>query len=552
MSTKIKGEKIKDRSIALTSIILGDALLELFEADNFLLSISENNVYYNLPFPLSQNVLYCEANNYYNIIELRKGDTVKLSHGPLAHLTWDDNGIKIDASSVYYNVKVHSNITKFTPDWNAEESKPGYIKNRTHYTEIEDYTIINDADIDSTYTFIFQSNYALFYKKENGSTYKVELPIASDKIDNVKDNDWVYIDAYGPPLQAVRTLEGVFIRNNTGYVANRNLYFWKELVHTLNEKYIPDIIARKSDITPDWNVSASEVGYIKNKTHGLKGKYTDTLGKGITKISYSSIYKFAYFTNTTNSPIIISLPAFEEGWKSDTYYSSAYIKYTYEDNAKFIELIDPDNKFNNTTIEFFSTVERINGIYISSEIARTKDYELPHITFYQSKKTDNLTLLSSLTSNYHYTCDLYTGIKNNKYAILENGEYYNGIITGINKGKLVQYDVNFETGAITQKLNIDLELIGSEVKLDVCTAGSEEAARNLELLNAAYFSLGDHFTVNIDAGIGVAKFIPETGGEGHITTASGVNVHYNIGADGSVIKTMEIDIVELYNKVNSL
>lgn len=161
----------------------------------------------------------------------------------------------------------------------------------------------------------------------------------------------------------------------------------------------------------------------------------------------------------------------------------------------------------------------------------------------------NKFVLSNIDNSSYMSCSI---INDNFEYILCNAEYHNGTITGIKEGKLVQYDVNFETGEITLKRTIDLELIGSEIKLDVCTAGSTEAARNLELLNKAYFTLGDHFTVNIDAGIGVAKFIPETGGEGHITTAAGVNVHYTIGNDGSVIKTQEIDIVALYNKVEAM
>lgn len=193
----------------------------------------------------------------------------------------------------------------------------------------------------------------------------------------------------------------------------------------------------------------------------------------------------------------------------------------------------------------YTTDDGINIIEYNVKIDLLQD----DITFSIDILTDNLLLLHNLILNKTYKCNL---ISKNYISILVNGEYCNGTITGIKEGKLVQYDINFETGEITLKRTTDLELIGSEVKLDVCTAGSTEAARNLELLNKAYFALGDHFTVNIDAGIGVAKFIPETGGEGHITTAAGVNVHYTIGNDGSVVKTQEIDIVALYNKVEAM
>lgn len=45
-----------------------------------------------------------------------------------------------------------------------------------------------------------------------------------------------------------------------------------------------------------------------------------------------------------------------------------------------------------------------------------------------------------------------------------------------------------------------------------------------------------------DAGIGVGKYIPNKGGEGHITTAEGVNVHYTFNTDGSIVKEKEIDV----------
>lgn len=85
-------------------------------------------------------------------------------------------------------------------------------------------------------------------------------------------------------------------------------------------------------------------------------------------------------------------------------------------------------------------------------------------------------------------------------------------------------------------------LIETLVVLDVCTSGSVEAEKNLEKLTQAYLQLGDHFTVNIDAGIGVGKFIPNRGGEGYITTTKGVNAYYRFGSDGSVVKEKEVDL----------
>ena len=123
-----------------------------------------------------------------------------------------------------------------------------------------------------------------------------------------------------------------------------------------------------------------------------------------------------------------------------------------------------------------------------------------------------------------------------------HGTYYNGTISSFYNNEITLWDVNFDTGVISKRFTVDCEFIGTEVILDVCSSGSAEAEKNLEKLTSAYIQLGDHFTVNIDAGIGVGKFIPSRGGEGHITTAEGVNAHYLFGTDGSVVKQKEVDL----------
>lgn len=151
--------------------------------------------------------------------------------------------------------------------------------------------------------------------------------------------------------------------------------------------------------------------------------------------------------------------------------------------------------------------------------------------------SNNLELLQTLDLETNYICNY----KLSESEII-HGTYYNGTISSFYNNKIILWDVNFETGIITRRLAIDCEFIGTEVILDVCTSGSTEADKNLEKLISAYAQLGDHFTVNIDAGIGVGKFIPSKGGEGHITTATGVNVHYTFGTDGSVTKSTELDL----------
>lgn len=336
--------------------------------------------------------------------------------------------------------------------------------------------------------------------------------------------------------------------------------------------------------TPNWNANEGEAGYIENRTHYIF-KTADRIQTAHIQESTDPIFnKFDEYGHLVELYIPIKnyrddIPmgyfikcndeeAFVKHLYGEKNFTVKFYDYVYTFEPVYDESISEyyclkvsilDGYYDSSTIIQIADYDYLHPIflkefYIPDTIARVDNYESPHIKLSTINKEHNLTILPRIQTQ-RYVCDLFTSFNmpyGNSNWIIQNGEYFNGTITGISEGKLVQYDVNYNTGEITLKQTTDLELIGSEVKLDVCTAGSTEAARNLELLNKAYFALGDHFTVNIDAGIGVAKFIPETGGEGHITTAEGVNVHYTIGADGSIVKIMEIDIVALYNKVEAI
>lgn len=172
-----------------------------------------------------------------------------------------------------------------------------------------------------------------------------------------------------------------------------------------------------------------------------------------------------------------------------------------------------------------------------TRLIETLDAHKMSVVEFTQDATSNLELLQTLDLVTNYICNY----KLSETEII-HGTYYNGTISSFYNNEITLWDVNFETGVITKRFAVDCEFIGTEVILDVCTSGSAEADKNLEKLTLAYTQLGDHFTVNIDAGIGVGKFIPSQGGEGHITTAEGVNVHYTFGIDGSVVKSTELDL----------
>lgn len=171
------------------------------------------------------------------------------------------------------------------------------------------------------------------------------------------------------------------------------------------------------------------------------------------------------------------------------------------------------------------------------KLIETLDNHKMSVLEFSQDASNNLELLKPLNLTTNYICNY----KLSDEEII-HGTYYNGTISSFYNNEITLWDVNFETGVISKRFTVDCEFIGTEVILDVCTSGSTEAEKNLEKLTQAYLQLGDHFTVNIDAGIGVAKFIPNRGGEGHITTAEGVNAHYRFGSDGSVVKEKEVDL----------
>lgn len=135
--------------------------------------------------------------------------------------------------------------------------------------------------------------------------------------------------------------------------------------------------------------------------------------------------------------------------------------------------------------------------------------------------------------------------------------YYGGILTCIKDNKIVQYNVDFETGEITHKVDISPELIGTSVKLEL---GNREdiISRNRELLFKASVQAEGQFNIVIDYGIGVANFIPQNNstdiaGAATIMTYNGHFKKYNILDSGEFIEdSPDIDLIELYNKIQEI
>lgn len=168
-------------------------------------------------------------------------------------------------------------------------------------------------------------------------------------------------------------------------------------------------------------------------------------------------------------------------------------------------------------------------------IEQTPDGTSLHTVIFTQSEDENLETLKELSITDNYNCILELSDTD-----LVQGSYYNGTITGIYDAKLTKWDVNFDTGHVTEAKQIDIEQIACIVELQVATAGTPEAEINLERLRA---TLGGHFFCDIDHGLGVGTFQDGVGGYAHITTAYGVDAYYNISPAGQItVDTTKQDI----------
>lgn len=113
------------------------------------------------------------------------------------------------------------------------------------------------------------------------------------------------------------------------------------------------------------------------------------------------------------------------------------------------------------------------------------------------------------------------------------GVYHNGEISAVQGDTHIVFDVNFDTGEITQHSYYDLSTYIEGVELEI---GDSDVVKqsNLEKLRRVTVKT-NVFNAHIDYGIGVGSWTDRVGGFAHITTAQGHEAYYTISKDGSVI-----------------
>lgn len=133
----------------------------------------------------------------------------------------------------------------------------------------------------------------------------------------------------------------------------------------------------------------------------------------------------------------------------------------------------------------------------------------------------------SKTVNVHIVGTLY-GVQYDTVGV-----YHNGEISAVQGDTHIVFDVNFDTGEITQHSYFDLSTYIEGIELEIGDADYVKQS-NLEKLRRITVKT-NVFTTRIDYGIGVGSWVDGVGGFAHITTAQGSEAYYDIGKDGTVI-----------------
>ena len=127
------------------------------------------------------------------------------------------------------------------------------------------------------------------------------------------------------------------------------------------------------------------------------------------------------------------------------------------------------------------------------------------------------------------------------------GVYHNGEISAVQGDTHIVFDVNFDTGEITQHSYYDLSTYIEGLELEI---GDSDVVkqRNLEKLRRVTVKT-NVFSTHIDYGIGVGTWVDNNGGFAHITTAQGHTAYYDISEDGAVtVNNKHISPDSIYGK----
>lgn len=255
MSTKVKGDKIKEGSIPLSALDdkLKNEINCKYGLSGVVCILNSNNTTSDI-FIISDYFVYVSSKN--TIIKLKIGEQTDLAQlgGPSTIITSEViNGYKVkfsvSGSMSYYGDLIigdkYNEVPIPTPNWNAQEGEAGYIENRTHSTKPYNKIVINDEDISAEYTLLdgLENNFA--YQLEGyDRIFRVIAPETNKPIGSVEPNDWGHISSFGHGFGIICSQGKIYINNNYGYVAYKNITFWNEQISKLDEIFLPDTVLK--------------------------------------------------------------------------------------------------------------------------------------------------------------------------------------------------------------------------------------------------------------------------------------------------------------------
>ena len=177
------------------------------------------------------------------------------------------------------------------PDWNQNDAtKPDYVKNRPFYEETETTPILESQQID------FSSSFTIPTSIVTGKTYVVHWDDTEYTIEaTYKDifGDGSILIPYLEQVDGLFTIEGQAMNAADKGIHNVAIYTTELSLKTIDEKFIPDTIARKDSVVrsvcggyPDsnGNVNVNYDDLVGNKPTNIKdGSGKDSILQGSAK-----------------------------------------------------------------------------------------------------------------------------------------------------------------------------------------------------------------------------------------------------------------------------
>ena len=184
-------------------------------------------------------------------------------------------------------------------DWNQNDTKAkDYVKNRTHYTAIEEVGG-NGAEAFKSGTF-FYNNPSLVFSTITGLGKKYH------NVPCKENGKYIKVVVGGYTISWDRVYDNVSVSPNTANITDFNFFYKKEIIHPIPDKYIPDWVADKDSIPAaqvqvNWNeTDPASMAYIKSKPR-------------VDHVIYGSVDDWA-FTNVSNSENHVGIPISGEGF----------------------------------------------------------------------------------------------------------------------------------------------------------------------------------------------------------------------------------------------